>query len=182
MRRTSDSFQVQSVASGGCACVRVAPAWRPEEWEAARTLARELVGWLAETLCVDVDEAQQHAAEEFAAMPQFYAFPKGLFLVGYLHGQPAGTAGIHLLDDETAELKRVWVTPSARGHGVAPRVLETAISAARALGARQLWLETEPTVMATAHRMYLAHGFQEIPHYTNLGDAIPGLVALGRRL
>lgn len=182
MRRTNDSFQTQPVATGGCSCVRVAPAWRPEEWEAARTLTRELVAWMADTLCVDVDEAQESAAEEFAEMPAFYSFPSGLFLIGYLHGQPAGTAGIHLIDDETAELKRVWVTPSARGHGIAPRMLETAISAARTLGARQLWLETEPTVMATAHQMYVAHGFREIPHYTDLGDAIPGLVALGRRV
>lgn len=182
MRRTFDSFQAQPVATGGCSCVRVAPAWRPEEWEAARTLTRELVAWMADTLCVDVDEAQESAAEEFAEMPAFYSFPSGLFLIGYLHGQPAGTAGIHLIDDETAELKRVWVTPSSRGHGIAPRMLETAISAARTLGARQLWLETEPTVMATAHQMYVAHGFREIPHYTDLGDAIPGLVALGRRV
>ncbi len=180
MRRTSDF--APAVNAGGCACVRVVPAWQPAEWQAARGLARELVTWLAETLCVDVNEAQESAAEEFAAMPEFYAFPKGLFLVGYLHGQPAGTAGIHLMDDDTAELKRVWVTPSARGHGIAPRMLETAISAARTLGARQLWLETEPTVMATAHRMYLAHGFREIPHFTDLGDTIPGLVALGRRI
>ena len=179
MRRPS-SVQSIAVTGSGCACVRVAPAWRQEDWAAARALAGELVEWMAQTLCVDVDEAQASAVEEFAAMPEFYAFPRGLFLVGYLHGQPAGTAGLHLIDEDTAELKRVWVTPSARGHGIAPRMLETAIGAARTLGARQLWLETEPNVMATAHRMYLAHGFQEIPHYTDLGDAIPGLVALGR--
>jgi GNAT superfamily N-acetyltransferase len=171
-----------STRGGEAAEVRIAPAWRPEEWAAARALAHELVDWMAQTLDVDVQEAQSRSAEEFAAMHQFYAFPNGVFLIGYFQGAPAGTAGIHLLDDETAELKRVWVTPAARGHGLAARMLETAISAARTLGARRIWLETEPSVMATAHRMYLRHGFREIPHYTNLGFAIPGVVALGREL
>src|SRR4051794_23768215 len=44
--------------------------------------------------------------------------PDGRFLVAFLVGDPAGCAGLKRLDDETAEVKRVFVAAGARRHGV----------------------------------------------------------------
>lgn len=179
---TCEPSPPQSARGSGCLCVRIAPATTSADWEAVHTLTRELVTWIGETLGVDIETAQASATAEFEHLQRYYEFPGAVFLLGRLHGEPAAISGVHLLTPDIAELKRMWVTPAARGHGISSQLLETAIAAARTLGASHLRLETEPTVMARAYEMYCRHGFREVPPYTNLSDAVPGVVALERRL
>jgi GNAT superfamily N-acetyltransferase len=51
--------------------------------------------------------------------PAEFAPPAGLFLVGYLDGAPVVCGGWRVHGDGTAELKRMYVTPAARGRGAA---------------------------------------------------------------
>jgi GNAT superfamily N-acetyltransferase len=102
--------------------------------------------------------------------------------VGLVGGEPSGTAGVHLMDPETAELRRVWITPAARGNRLAPVMLQSAIDTARSLGARRMWLETASGHMDKAISIYRRAGFEPIPHYTSLPEALPGVVSLGLAL
>ncbi|TFC02089.1 GNAT family N-acetyltransferase [Cryobacterium adonitolivorans] len=84
-------------------------------------------------------------------------------------GGAVGTAAVVPLrpDDSgaiTAELKRMFVHPEARGEGVAGLLLDAAEAAALAGGIRRMVLETGPLHVA-ALAFYRAHGYVEIPQY-----------------
>lgn len=93
--------------------------------------------------------------------------PQGSFFVAYLAGQPVGSGawrrhGLAALGTtETAEIKRMYVVPSARGQGVARRMLAQLESSAAATGVRAMILETgtsQPEAMA----LYQSSGYQRI--------------------
>lgn len=74
-------------------------------------------------------------------------------LVGLGALKPGAAAG-------TAEVKRMWVRPDARGNGLARALLEALIDAAREEGYRTLRLETV-TFMRPAITLYRSVGFTE---------------------
>lgn len=67
---------------------------------------------------------------------------QGLLLVGRYGGEPAGQAGIRLIDSNTTELKRVYLRTDARGSGGAKLLVAAAEEAAHALGATRIVLDT----------------------------------------
>jgi GNAT superfamily N-acetyltransferase len=146
---------------------------------AARTLVSQLVDWLTATLDLDVRREQHDSDDELASLERFYAEPNGRLLLGFVDGQPAGTTGVHLMSPRTAELRRVWVTPNARGRGLASRLLDTGIETAKQFGAEAVWLETVAGHMDTAIRMYRRAGFRPIPPYSLLGETLPNALSLG---
>ncbi|WP_458243513.1 GNAT family N-acetyltransferase [Streptomyces sp. MAI_2237] len=90
--------------------------------------------------------------------------PTGELLVARHAGEPAGSAGVRLLDAETAELTRVFVHEGMRGRGGAPLLVRAAEEAARALGARHLILDTRSDLVA-ARALYARLGYEETaPH------------------
>ena len=91
--------------------------------------------------------------------------PTGHFLVGRYGGRPAGCVGVRLLDAGTAEPKRLFVRPEARGTGGGTRLLAAAERAARdVLGARVVRLDTRGDLIE-ARALYARHGYAEIPDY-----------------
>ncbi|MFJ1754661.1 GNAT family N-acetyltransferase [Kitasatospora sp. NPDC088134] len=90
--------------------------------------------------------------------------PEGVFLLARLDGRPAGCAGVRALGPGTAELKRLYVRPGARGHGLGRRLLAAAEDAARGLGHARLRLDTMAE-MPEARALYTAAGYLDIPAY-----------------
>ena len=60
--------------------------------------------------------------------------PSGLFVIARLDGDAVGCGGFKRVDKATGEIKRVWTAPSARGMGVARRMLRALEAAAREKG------------------------------------------------
>lgn len=90
--------------------------------------------------------------------------PKGRLLVARYAGEPAGTAGVRLLDTNTAELKRVFVREDLRGRGGGPVLVAAAEDAARALGAVRMILDTRHD-LTEARALYTRLGYEETePH------------------
>jgi GNAT superfamily N-acetyltransferase len=90
--------------------------------------------------------------------------PSGRFVVGRYAGEPAACAGYLVLDDERAELTRVYVRPAARGHGGADLLLTTLEAHAREQGLKELVLNTRLDLVE-ARALYRRHGYTEIPAY-----------------
>ena len=133
----------------------------------ARTLFQEYAEWLAVDLCF------QGFAEELATLPGAYAPPRGMLM---LAGPPDGAIGCIALRplnaDEsplgaTAEVKRLYVRPAARGTGLGRRLVQTVIDGARAIGYGELKLDTLDR-MSEARSLYAKLGFHECaPYYHN---------------
>src|ERR1043165_2794572 len=87
--------------------IRVGPAASAREWAVARSLVDDLLHWIASELKLDAIAVQEGAREELADLSAFYAFPRGLFLLGTMDGEPAGTAGGRPPDGSSPPIKRV---------------------------------------------------------------------------
>jgi DNA-binding MarR family transcriptional regulator/GNAT superfamily N-acetyltransferase len=92
--------------------------------------------------------------------------PSGLFVVARLEGDAVGCGGLKRWDKRTGEIKRVWTAPSARGIGVARRVLRTLEAAARDMGLSTLRLGTN-RALTEAHALYRKEGFREIVRFND---------------
>lgn len=71
--------------------------------------------------------------------------PLGFFLVAREDGHLAGCVGVRPISDPAlfvGEIKRLWVRPDLRRSGVAYALMADAEERAKALGYRQLYLET----------------------------------------
>jgi DNA-binding MarR family transcriptional regulator/GNAT superfamily N-acetyltransferase len=92
--------------------------------------------------------------------------PAGLLLVATLHGEPVGCGALKFHRDVPAELKRMWVSPAARGLGLGRRLLASLEAEAAASGTRSIRLETNRT-LAEAISLYRASGYREVPPFND---------------
>lgn len=91
--------------------------------------------------------------------------PRGAFLVAMSDGLPIGCVG--LKGGRTyAEVKRLWVAPSARGLGLARRLMEATEAAARDLSIKVLRLDTN-RALPEALQLYRATGWTEIERFND---------------
>lgn len=90
---------------------------------------------------------------------------EGSVLLAVQHGPELIACGaLRRWDAHTAEVKRMYTVPQARGQGRARRVLNALISRGRALGYARLVLETgdrQPDAIA----LYERAGFTRIPNF-----------------
>jgi GNAT superfamily N-acetyltransferase len=92
--------------------------------------------------------------------------PGGAVLVARLDGRPVGCVGLRALGPGVGELKHLFVTLDARGHGVARALLVVVERAAVELGLRTMLLDTAgPLVEAAA--LYRSAGYREVPAYND---------------
>jgi DNA-binding MarR family transcriptional regulator len=92
--------------------------------------------------------------------------PSGLFVLARLDGAAVGCGGFKRVDKATAEIKRIWTAPSARGLGVARRMLRTLEAAAGENGLRTLRLDTN-RALTEAHALYRREGYGEIARFND---------------
>ena len=86
----------------------------------------------------------------------------GTFLVARAGNKAVGCGALRRLDATTGEVKRMYVEPELRGHGVARQILARLESAASELGIRRLVLETG-IHQADALALYSRSGFRKVP-------------------
>jgi putative acetyltransferase len=120
-------------------------------------------------------------ANHFHLDPAEVADGRGTFLVVYRGGTPVGCGALRLLDAETAELKRMYLSPIVRGSGLGRRLVAALEAEARALGVRRLVLETGVR-QAAALALYRATGFHPIPLFGEYCLSPETSVCLGKDL
>ncbi len=113
----------------------------------------------------------QDVDAELADLASTYGPPSGRALIARVDGTAVGCAGIRRLTDGIAELKRMFVRPAARAHGVGRALAEAALSAARELGYERLRLDTTAE-MTGAIAVYERLGFAPIAPYRH--NPLPG--------
>ncbi len=149
--------------------VVIRPASGIADLEAVRALLDEYVRELGVDLCF------QGFAEERAGLPGEYVPPRGRLLIAERGGSAAGCVALRPLDAHTAEMKRLYLQPAARGTGLGRRLALAVIGEARAAGYGRLRLDTLPS-MGAAIAMYRGLGFREIAPYRH--NPVPGALFL----
>jgi putative acetyltransferase len=158
----------------------------PRDIAAARALFVEYADWLGVDLCF------QGFAEELATLPGAYAPPEGRLLLADGPGGPLGCIALRPLESNpghaaagdaaataTGEVKRLYVRPAGRNGGWGRKLAEVLLDEARAIGYRELKLDTLEW-MTAARALYASLGFAECaPYYRN---PLPGVVYMARRL
>ena len=95
---------------------------------------------------------------------RFPVNPAARFVVATVDGVGAGCGAIQPLDDQTVELKRMYVRPAHRGAGIARRVLAALEDLAVGSHYPLIRLETG-TRQPEAIRLYESAGYRPIPPY-----------------
>jgi GNAT superfamily N-acetyltransferase len=106
---------------------------------------------------------------ELAALPDKYGVASGAMVLARDAGVPAGCVAMRRLDDTTAEMKRLYVAPRSRGHGVSRLLVRTLAGLAFSRGYERLvfdvgWRQTH------ALAAYAQMGFTEIEPYHGGSD------------
>jgi GNAT superfamily N-acetyltransferase len=148
---------------------RLREASAPADVDAVRALFAEYARGVDEPCCFGGLE------RELAGLPQGYLV---LFL-SHEEGVPSGCVGLRELDRSTAEMKRLYVRPAWRGHGIGRLLAEAAIGAARQAGYKRIVLDSLPK-MREARELYRSLEFQETAPY--LAQPTPGATCFERRL
>ncbi len=114
------------------------------------------------------DLAYQRVDDELAHPLRSYGARGGALLAGLDSPEPQGSVGLKdlgLLDGApTAEIKRLWVRPKARRHGLGVTLIEQALALARGHGHSRVVLDTTAD-LASANRLYERLGFTPIAPY-----------------
>ena len=113
---------------------------------------------------------------EMEILPGEYAAPGGALLLALEDDDAAvGCVALRTITTidglSTGELKRMWVGSAFRGRGAGQALLSSALDAARNLGMKTIHLDTVPSRMPEAVKLYRRNGFVECPRYNeNLAD------------
>ena len=143
---------------------------------------QEYVAWIG------LDLAFQEIDAELAGLPGDYAPPRGALFVADDGNGLLGMVGLRPLEAacpaeaqsaEAAEMKRLFVRPSARGRGLAKQLIAAALDEARRLRYSEIRLDTLP-MMGDAQSLYVALGFRDIAPYYD--TPIAGTRFMAKRL
>ena len=85
-------------------------------------------------------------------------------LLARVHGEAVACGGLKLLPSGVGEIKRVWVSPVARGMGLGKRMLAELESRAREYGRTSVRLDTN-RALTEAIALYRATGYREVADF-----------------
>ena len=120
-----------------------------EAIEQVRQYFRNYAAWLG------VDLSYQNFEQEMALLPGAYSAPQGRLFFAEVDGCPAGCVGVRPLPESEGlcEMKRLYVSPEARGQGVGAALAMAAIKAAKDIGYKKLILSNLQDNSITCYRI-----------------------------
>jgi len=132
-----------------------------EDFLAAKKLFRQYADWLSIDLCF------QHFEEELADLQKSYPQEAGGIILCKDGPRYAGCVALRRIDNQTAELKRMYVKDNYRKAGIGTELLKQSFQLAKERGYKKIRLDTL-SHMEPAIRLYRKFGFREIqPYYHN---------------
>jgi GNAT superfamily N-acetyltransferase len=129
-------------------------------WYHARTLILEYLEWVRAATGFVPLTVQPWLRDELGHLDAWYTPPRGTLLLAILDLRPVGVVGVEVQPEGWAEMKRFYVSPGARGHGLGERLVVEAMFAAADLGCQTLRLESLPGPMDHAITLYRRLGFR----------------------
>jgi putative acetyltransferase len=97
---------------------------------------------------------------------QRYLRNRADFWVAELDGALVGTVAVRPKDEVTSELKRLYVNPAVRGHGIGQLLYTQAETFAVSAGYEKIWLDSSRR-FTQARRLYERNGFVLVVELNN---------------
>lgn len=142
----------------------ITAAVTPEDIDAVRELCWDYRDFLLNNSDVDRDITETfYPVPKYSALmealPREHARPSGIILIARDRtGRALGCGMTHAIDDQTSEIKRVFVREAARGQGLAQAICRALMDQARKDGFARVVLDTSRSLRA-AQRLYTGLGF-----------------------
>ena len=136
----------------------VDPASPPARWAMGQYFAE-----IAERFGFEVGSAIDDAAAA-------YSPPRGFFVLTGPDDAPLACGAVQLLDPDRGEVKRMWVSPDARGQGMARSLLAHLESLLAREGCTWSLLDTNSS-LTPAVSLYKSSGYRAVPDYNGNPDA-----------
>ncbi len=154
----------------------ISNATTQEQLNSVRRLMRAFVDWHRQRHEQDIALIDQYFdagafEEEVANLPGKYAPLKGRLLLATYAGQPAGCVALRAIDDETCEMKRMFVYPQLRGKGVGRGLAEAIVREAKTIGYSSMLLDTSFRQIE-AQNLYQSLGFKQIDPYYEMASEL----------
>lgn len=108
----------------------------------------------------------QNYDEEISHLESKYGMPNGRLYLIYYAEALAGCIGLRKIDNQSCEMKRLYVRPEFRGKRLGNILVEKIIADAKEIGYSYMLLDTLP-FLQSAIRMYKKFGFYEIERYND---------------
>ena len=145
----------------------------PAEWREARRLVEGYASSL------NLDLSFQNFAQELEHFEDEYSAPTGAFLLARKNASFVGCVGLRKLSDTVGEIKRLYVMPAARGHGLGEALVRGIVDEGKQLNYTRLVLDTLPSMLA-ARSLYQELGFKPVAPYRY--NPVPGTAFLELQL
>lgn len=108
----------------------------------------------------------QNYDKEIEHLETKYGIPDGRLYLIYCDDELAGCIGLRKIDDQTCEMKRLYIRPEFRGKKLGNVLVEKIIADAREIGYSYMLLDTLPFLQSAIH-IYKKFGFYEIESYND---------------
>jgi ribosomal protein S18 acetylase RimI-like enzyme len=149
--------------------------------DAVRALCREY-----RLMLLDLGPTERRIVETFypegkyeamlARLGKLHSPPRGGLRLVRLSGEAVGCGMFHALAPGDAEIKRVYLSPAARGRGAGRALMEALVAQCRADGYRRILMDTGKPLRA-AQALYDAMGFRRRGPYAEIPEfALPHMV------
>lgn len=157
------------------ASFQIVPAGSAADLDAVKRL------FTAYASALGIDLSYQGFEAELAGLPGKYAAPTGALLIAWaVDGEPLGCVALRpIAPDGRCEMKRLYVSPRARGLGLGKSLVDAIVAEATRIGYREMRLDTMPT-MGEAIALYRKAGFLPIAAYYE--TPVAGTIFMGRAL
>jgi putative acetyltransferase len=105
--------------------------------------------------------------------------PNLVAFVASVDGAPCGCVALDECDATAGIVKRLYVQPAFRQHGVARALIDALVQVARERGYTRVVLDTDREALAPAYRFYMKYGFKECgPYVEAVSYACPTFMEL----
>jgi GNAT superfamily N-acetyltransferase len=140
---------------------RITLASTVDDFALAKALLDEYYAWALDAAgYAELAEVAPEIAHELAHLADHYrSFSAYILLAWDPNGTTGGVCAVEQIDPTSAELKRLYIRPSARRHGLAWHLTARSVDLARAMGCRTLRLDTHEGIMQPAIALYRRFGF-----------------------
>lgn len=128
------------------------------DYKSAKALFLEYADSLNFGLCF------QNFEKEISDLPTMYSAPEGCIILSCENEKPFGCVALRKFENDTCEMKRLYIPKIYRGKGIGRELAVRVISRAKELGYNKMRLDTIET-MKEAISLYKTLGFYKIPAY-----------------